>query len=264
MSQTIRWSTTVSQAAICWVLVAGAVLFVGCGADDPTSPGGGSDPFTYDAPWPEDIEAVLVTVFTDGEGDQEALPPSMAGTPYAAPVLFPSVDVTRVSLGVDGDYLYMKVEYAGPIPTGEVHIASSGEIEEQWVGNQGMNVAVNSDGDEQTGGGGEGVYGIDIFFALSFEFGVGPMAYANWGFPDGDVHHNQGQTPGEFGFGGPGTNFGIVRYDISELETYVPRGTTVDVGSWSEAESFDAQGELKYHHFAFDRVIDGGSWQIPE
>ncbi len=61
-----------------------------------------------------------------------------------------------------------------------------------------------------------------------------------------------------------GTNFGIVRYDISELETYVPRGTTVDVGSWSEAESFDAQGELKYHHFAFDRVIDGGSWQIPE
>ena len=68
---------------------------------------------------------------------------------------------------------------------------------------------------------------------------------------------------GELGQGGPGHDFVFVRYDVSDLGSFFPHGQSVDIGSWSETESFDADGELKYHHFAFDRVIDGGVWAIP-
>lgn len=144
-----------------------------------------------------------------------------------------------------------------------VHVQPSGEVEEQWANNQGMNIALNVDGDIDTGGGGEGVHGIDIFFAVSFDYGRRNQVYANWDFPDGDVHHNQQHMDGELLEGGPGHSFALVRYDVSNLGSFFPRGQTVDVGSWSEAESYDAQDNLKYHHFAFDRVIDGGSWVIP-
>ncbi len=221
------------------------------------------DGTTFDAPWPADMARVLAKNFQDGGGDQEALPPAMAGPPYSGPVPFPSVDVTRVSVGVDGDFLYMRVEYAGPIPESPVHVLPDGEVEEQWANNQGMNIALNVDGDIQTGGGGEGVSGIDIFFAVSFDYGRQNNIYANWDFPDGDVHHNLHQMEGEIGEGGPGHNFALVRYDISALGVFFPLGQTVDIGSWSEAESFNADGSLKYHHFAFDRVIDGGTWTLP-
>ena len=72
--------------------------------------------------------------------------------------------MTNVQLGVDGDWLYMRVDYYGVIPAAGVAIAADGEIEAQTVGGQGMNFAMNTDGDIQTGGGGEGVSGIDIFF----------------------------------------------------------------------------------------------------
>lgn len=41
-----------------------------------------------------------------------------------------------------------------------------------------------------------------------------------------------------------------------------PVGTTVQMGSWSEAESYDAGNTLKYHHFAFDRVLEFEDWLI--
>ena len=74
---------------------------------------------------------------------------------------------------------------------------------------------------------------------------------------------SQSQTTGELFEGGPGFTYALVRYDISTLGDFFVKGTTVNAGSWSEAESFDEDGTLKYHHFAYDRVIDGGSWSIP-
>jgi hypothetical protein len=112
------------------------------------------------------------------------------------------------------------------------------------------------------GGGGEGVSGVDIFFAINFDYGSRVQVYANYGFPTGDLHEPQGQEEAELGGGGPGHDYAIVRYRIVGLGAYVPRGEQVEVGSWSEAESFDAAGDLKYRHFAFDRVIEDDTWII--
>ncbi len=247
-----------------------SVLVLALGAcagsgDDGDNEGGitGPDVVTYDAPWPVDMSRVLVRTFTDEAGDQEALPTWMDGPPYSGPVPWPSIDVTRVSVGVEAGFLYMRVDFAGAIPADVVHLMPEGEIEEQFVTNQGMNIALNVDGEVGTGGGGEGVSGIDIFFAVSFDYGKRHQIYANWDFPDGDVHHHQSQLYGELGEGGPGSSYAVVRYPISDLGSFFPRGETVDIGSWSEAESYEADGTLKYHHFAFDRVIDGETWTIP-
>jgi hypothetical protein len=244
------------------ILLFASTMAFDCGSEggnDPTGP----DVSTFDAPWPANMSAVLTTSFSDPSGDQIALPPEMDAPPYSGPVDFPPVDITGISVGVDGDFLYMRVDYAGIIPSHVIVIPPDGEVEEQSVGNQGMNIALNVDGDAQTGGGGEGVDGIDIFFAVGFDYGISHNVYVNWDFPDGDVHHNQHHAEGELGEGGPGYDYALVRYDISDLGSFFPRGQTVDIGSWSEAESFNADGSLKYHHFAFDLAIDGGSWTIP-
>ncbi len=245
------------------LLVGVTLLLAACGSRDGDDLAG-LDEFSFPDPWPVNIDAVLATVFSDAIGDQELLPPDQDGPPYSGPVPFPAVDVSEIPVGVEGDFLYMRVDFAGPIPAAPVHIVASGEVEEQWVRNQGMNIALNVDGDAGTGGGGEGVSGIDIFFAVGFDYQRGVnLVYANWDFPDGDLHHNLQQMDGELGQGGPGHAFALVRYDVSGLGSFFPRGGTVDIGSWSEAESYNADGSLKYHHFAFDRVIDGGSWTIP-
>ncbi len=243
-------------------IAATAVLAVLTGCEKSTSPGG-SGGNTFPDPWPSNMGAVLTTMFTDPAGDQQALPPEQEGPPYPGPVPFPAVDVTEIAMGVDGDFLYMRVQFAGPIPTADVHIPADGVVEEQWVRSQGMNVSLNSDGNTATGGAGEGVTGVDVFFAVGFRYGTQTLVYANWDFPDGDVHHAVHNAHGELGSGGPGHDFVVARYRVADLGAFFPRGELVDVGSWSEAESYNADGTLKYHHFAYDRAIDGGHWTIP-
>jgi hypothetical protein len=70
------------------------------------------------------------------------------------------------------------------------------------------------------------------------------------------------QEIGELGEGGAGFDFAIARWDVSNMGSVVPLGDTVELGSWSEAESFNLDGTLKYHHFAFDR-IDSSVWVLP-
>ncbi len=245
----------------------GALLLAGCfggGDDNPAGPEGPDDgTTTFDAAWPADLATVLTTRFEDGVGDQEAMPPEQAGPPYSAIIPFPPVDIESIAMGVEGDFLYMRVDYAGVIPTESVRVPPGGEVAEQWIGTQGMSIALNTDGDMQSGGGGEGVSGIDIFFAVAYDYGVRNNVYSNWEFPDGDLHHQQNHREGEFGEGGPGYDYAVVRYDVSGLGAYLPFGEAVDIGSWSEAESFTEAGALLYHHFAFDRAIDGGQWSIP-
>ena len=65
------------------------------------------------------------------------------------------------------------------------------------------------------------------------------------------------------GEGGPGFTYAIARWDISGLGSVFPLGITADIGSWSEAESYNLDGTLKYHHFAFDRLPGDTTWVIP-
>lgn len=210
-----------------------------------------------------DYSAVFTDTINDSVNDLRLLPPEQGAPPYAEAYDLPYVDVTRILLGIDGIYLYLKVEFRGAIPTGEVPIMASGEVEAQIVTNQGMNVALNTDNNRETGGGGEGVQGIDIFFAVSFNYGASNDIYCNYDFATNDVHDHQQQVTGKLLQGGPGSNFALVRYDISGLGEFFPRGTTVELGEWSEAESYNADGTLKYHHFAFDPIDQGVTWTIP-
>lgn len=249
-----------------WILTALAALLVGgCESDgDGGQPGGPEDDTTsFPEPWPSDLESVLSQSYVDGAGDQEQMPPEQAGPPYSTIMVHPPIDVTQIRLGVDAGFLYMRVEFAGVIPTRRLHVLAEGEVEEQWVANQGMNVAVNSDG-LPTGGGGEGVDGIDVFFAIGFAYGEFDQVYCNYGFPTGDLHEALGQRLGELGDGGPGHDFVLARYDVREFDEYLPPGETLWIGSWSEAESYEADGTLKYHHYAYDRAIDGGQFSVPE
>ena len=243
-------------------MIFGVVSCGGGGGSDGQSSGPVEGYVTFSDPWPADVSAVVTPVLLDGANDQVAMPVEQAGPAYG-PVRFAPVDITAISLGVDGNYLYMRVDYDGVIPTAPFEIVENPPVERQFVKNQGMNIALNVDDDIATGGGGEGgIYGIDIFFAVGFDYGSISNVYVNWDFVGGDLHLAQGHALGELGEGGQGYDYVIVRFDISALGSFFPQGSTVDIGSWSEAESFNSDGSLKYHHFAFDEVT-ATTWTIP-
>ncbi len=110
------------------------MLLTACGGGGGPTEADGSVAFAYPEAWPSDLAAVFTTTYVDGTGDQVALPPEMAGPPYSGPVPFPPVDVERVLLGIEGDFLFLRVDFAGAIPTAVVHIAESGETEDNtWI-----------------------------------------------------------------------------------------------------------------------------------
>ena len=276
------------------MLVASVVVGCGGGDDDDSQGGGGIDDVrAFTDPIPTDMNAVLSERFpdiylseeagsnsgysTDGSGDGLDLGAGYAGPEYKpwcnncadqiTDYQIDSADVTEIQFGVDVDFLYIRVDFAGPVPTSPIHIpAEAGNnFEEQWITNQGMNVAMDSV--PGVGGGGEGVDGIDIFFAVNFIYGVQTAVYTNYSFPDGDVHNNEYQDYGELIEGGMGHDYVLVRFYITDKAPYYPStsGQTVNVGSWSEAESYTAAsgGTLFYHHFFYDLIIDSGTFTIP-
>jgi hypothetical protein len=88
----------------------------------------------------------------------------------------------------------------------------------------------------------DGVDDIDIFFPVGFQYGLRNNVYCNWDFMDNDVDKNQEHMEGEFGQGGSGYNYAIVRYDMSDLGSFFPRGQTVDIEPASECQSYNADG----------------------
>ena len=231
------------QITVRTMLLVLALTLIACGGG---GDGGGSNsgptPFTFAEPWPADMSAVYTITVNDTVDDLEIAPGG--APPYMTD--YPPVDVVGVSLGVDGDFLYVRFDFNAALPTGDVTIPDSPPVEAQIVENQSISVNFNSDGDLATGAGGEGIDGIDIFFALVLEYGFEYMVYTNFGFPDGDIHHHQGHAEGELGDGGPGFDYAVLRFRISDFSAYFPRGETLEFGGWSEAES------TLYHHFAFD------------
>ncbi len=248
-----------------FALVFGSLCLYSCGGGggDNGNNGGGVPDTTYSAPWPDDVETVYTADVIDPIGDAEIAPGG--GPPYAESVQYAPSDLTRVAFGIDDGFLYMRMEFAAITPTEPDYIAANGEIEEQWVTSQSQSINWNNDGDYSTGAGGEGVDGIDSFAAYSLDYGRGYDVYINYGFPDGDIHHHQGQVEGEVGSGGPGTNFIVARFPLADMAEYFNPGDTLEWSGWSEAESSDAasDGSMLYHHFSFDPWPESQMWTMP-
>ena len=239
--------------AVCLLVVLAmtTVPSLGCG-------GGGGDSATD--PWPGDIGSILSSVLADPADDPEVAPGG--GPPYVTH--YAPADIRDVSLGMDGKYLYMRLDFSGILPHGNVYVPADGVVEEQTVHGQSFSINLDCDNSDVTGANGEGVKGLDIYFAINMLYGIETMAYANYDFPPpgdpnyGDVHYHNGHVEGEVGAGGPGYDFLLLRYDVSGVDPFFfPRGTTVEIGAWSEAES-----DL-YHHFSFD-PMNPSNWAIPD
>jgi hypothetical protein len=171
---------------------------------------------------------------------------------YIDEIDYPPINVIQVSLGIEGDYLYVRLDYAGEIPSLALQIAPSGNIEAQTVETQGTNIALEVDNNPETG-----AIGVDIFFAVNFDYGERTQVYANYDFSGtDDIHENNQHLDGKLGKGGMGYDYAIVRYNVSQLGKYFPRGNTVMAKFWSEAQS-----DL-YHHYDFEE-IGPVEWMIP-
>ncbi|MCG8015270.1 MAG: hypothetical protein JAY97_03555 [Candidatus Thiodiazotropha sp. 'RUGA'] len=245
--------TGTSLIKLCYLLLL-SILLYGCGggdgsSNDDSNNGSSINSVVFSEPWPENISSVYSVNYTEEAHDHQVAP---GGAPdYENPVDYPPVDLIALSMGTDELFFYIRFDFASDIPTEKDPIPSDGAIEAQQVLSQSISINFNSDGDLSTGAGGEGIDGIDIFFAFSYKYGTPPYVYANYGFPDGDIHNHLGQADGEMGEGGPGYSFVILRFLLSDVADYLPQDQTLDYGGWSEAES-----DL-YHHFSFDPFEPG-------
>lgn len=241
-----------------------ALAAEGCGGSGSSGGGGpatgtGAPTIVVQQPsdWPADTAAILSEVHADAAGDFTLSHPGEAPSVL---IPHPPGDATRISWGIEGDFLFMRLDFAAPIPQGPVPVAAVGELGPQTVQGQSVSLVINADASTATGGGASPwLEGVDLFVALNLRYGVDNLAYINYDFLDGDLHKHQGQVQGVVGEGGPGTTFIVARYDISGVPArFLPRGSTVRVGSWVESES-----DL-FHEMAVDTVIVDQAWLVPE
>ena len=202
-------------------------------------------------PWPQDYTSIFSYAIDDEGSDFDE---DISGAPsYIDEINYPAINVTKVSLGVEDNYLYMRLNYAGEVPSLPFQITASGNIEAQIVEAQGTNIALEVDNNPDTG-----AIGVDIFFAVNFDYGERTQVYANYDFSGtDDIHDNNQHIEGELGEGGMGYDYVVVRYDTSQMGQFFPRGSMVMMEFWSEAES-----DL-YHHFDFEE-INAVQWTIPQ
>lgn len=174
-----------------------------------------------EAPWAEGVGELLIESIVDERGDYDGL-------------AYPPLDLTELSFGTAGGYLYLRVDLAAPIPAGPVPLSRDGEIEAQLIHEQAFLLQVETDGDEQTGA----EEGVDIVFAITIEYGKPIDIQARFDFVEGDVTRYRGYVDGEFGGGGPGKAHVIVRYDTSSIPVaFWPFGSTVELRGRSTARS---------------------------
>lgn len=231
----------------------------GCGGGGSSGSGGGGSSTlaaTPPADWPADTQALLSDVHADPRDDWTLDHP---GDKPPALVRFGPGDVTAVALGVQADHLYLRVDFAEPIPTAPVGVPAQNGVAEQTVTSISLSVVVDADRDDQTGGGASPwLEGVDLFFALSFKLGAQSLVYANYDFEGGDLHEHRGQVEGVIGEGGPGSSFVVVRYDLRSIpSSFLPRGASVGIGSWCEAES---EG---FHELTTDTIAIEQTFFVP-
>jgi len=208
---------------------------------------------TDSPPWPSDYSEIFTKVYTDPENDLDiGVPGSPPYDLYYAPC-----DVTQVLLGVEGDYLYIRVDYAANIPLWPVFIPEDPPVEAQIVGNHGTGIYLDIDSNDMTG-----FLGCDVSFGVGFEYGTRVLVGAQYDYSTID-EPAKSQIEGELGEGGPGYKYSIGRINISGLGELFPKGTTVEIDVWAESMSFDFNGNEFYHHFAFDTVAYLETWTLP-
>jgi len=215
------------------VTVLSLLLLVSCSSStDLLSP----DEPAQTADWVDGASEILSQSVTDPTGDFEVSP--SGAPPYSQPVVFSPADVTHVAFGLDDDYLYVQLDFSGTIPEAPQAIEASGEVEAQTVLSQTFHLAMDTDNNDATGGTGNGVDGVDLCFGIRADYGQGFQVVASHGLPAGEVSVLGGEIHGEVGAGGPGSNFVFARFDLSTIDSRIlPRGTTIEIGGWSEAES---------------------------
>ena len=225
------------------VLAVSLMLMNACG-------GGGDNNEPISAgDWRAESDNIFTVVFVDPANDLEGNVPESP----SYPISYPATDVTGVDLGIDGNYLYIKATFTDTIPSEIVSISASGDVEAQTVHQHDIGINLDIDNNGSTGAAG----GIDIFFAVVFFYGNSTSVYANYNFSSTDIHEHQSSLEGELVGGGAGYKYAVLRYDISQLDSsYFPRGQTVVVSIWAEAES------NLYHHYAYD-PMPLQSWTIP-
>lgn len=208
-----------------------------------------------EADWAGDATTMMEEALTDPTGDFEL--GQTGAPPYSEPVVYSPIDVTRVVFGMVDNYLYMQLDFDGIIPSGPQSVQASGEVEQQYVTAQNFSLALDTDNSDATGGSGGGVDGIDLCFGVEADYGAGLQVNAAYGISSGPVGSCAGQLQGELGAGGPGSNFVLVRFDVSGLGAAdLPRGNVVEVGGWSVAES-----DL-YEGLTTDTLLTR-SWSVP-
>jgi hypothetical protein len=194
--------------------------------------------------WPQyaDDPAIFTAFIDDPAGDQIR---SSESPPQVIP--FPPIDLRKVSLGVRDGYFYVRVDMAGTIPT------SAPSINGDKLKKQNFNLGLDSDNDPGTGISD----GSDIMFCISFNYGFrSESPYGFCDFRGKDADSGESRFGGEKRSGGPGYDFFVVRYEITQLAGYFPRGGPARLSAWSEARS------SQYYHFAFDE-IKPLPWTIP-
>ena len=203
--------------------------------------------YTY---WPQhhDDPALFTASISDATGDFEI---ASEGPPSVIP--FPPIDVTRVLLGVSGDYLYFRLEFDGIIPRAKPQISG------QTVQSHFADLGFDMDRNAATGASIGSIGGVDLILGTSIDYGREYIGFPNASFDFANNNADEARETryGEYRSGGPGTNFIVARFAISQFDPALfPHGDSVKVGGWSEAKSVD------YHHFAFDTVptID---WTLP-
>jgi hypothetical protein len=208
-----------------------------------------------EADWVNLASQILSRSVSDPTGDFEASP--SGAPPYSQPVAYAPADVTNVSFGLDDDYLYVQLDFDGNIPDAPQAISAAGEVESQTVLSQTFHLAMDTDNNDLTGGSGNGVEGVDVVFVVRADYGQGFEVMASHGLPSGEVSVLGGQIHGELGAGGSGSNFLLARFDLSTIDpASLPRGASVEVGGWSEAES------NLYEDMTSD-PLNTTSWSIP-
>lgn len=229
------------------------------GSGGPAAGSAGAPSIVVEKPsdWPADTAPLLSEVWADASGDFLATHPGEA-PPMVIP--HPPGDATRIAYGIEGNFLYLRLDFAAPIPSAPVAVAATGGVGPQTVDSQSMSLVINADGDTTTGGGASPwLEGVDLFVAISLRYGVDNLAYINFDFINGDLHLNRQQVKGVVGEGGPGTTFVVARYDVSSIPAaFLPRGSVVRVGSWIESES-----DL-FHEMAVDTVLVDQAWRVPD
>jgi hypothetical protein len=180
------------------------------------------------------------------------------GPPSVVPI--PHTDITRMQLWRSGDWLFLRVDFAGDIPA-----TASPVVQGENLVTSGVSVTMDSDHSYDTGAHNlnlvdQVALGVDLVFAIqvSYATNASPMGGAYVLYDIGAITDRFGGTAqGELRGGGPGTSYLCARWPLSAIPPkYWVVGTPALLMGSAETES------THYHHYAYDATLTK-TWSLP-